>query len=132
MQHNRKSPQAVDVHVGARIRARRMMLGVSQEKLGEALGITFQQIQKYERGTNRVSCSMLFGISKALGTEPAHFFEELDAGPDTATREVAALDAAGVKIAIEASSLTPAQREAIRSVIRVIRGDGPVALAEAA
>ncbi len=67
----------VDIHVGARIRARRRVLGMTQEQLAEALGITFQQVQKYERGTNRVSASKLFETAKALSTPMAYFFEGL-------------------------------------------------------
>jgi transcriptional regulator with XRE-family HTH domain len=62
----KKAPNPTDKHVGARVRMRRMMLGMSQEKLGDALGLTFQQVQKYEKGTNRVSASRLTHIAKAL------------------------------------------------------------------
>ncbi len=64
----------VDLHVGSRIRLRRRILGISQTKLGDALGLTFQQIQKYENGSNRVSASRLFEISQILSVEPAFFF----------------------------------------------------------
>ena len=63
---NKKKPNPTDMHVGSRIRLRRNMLGMSQEKLGENLGITFQQIQKYEKGTNRVGASRLQAIAKTL------------------------------------------------------------------
>jgi transcriptional regulator with XRE-family HTH domain len=62
-----KSPNEVDRHVGSRVRMRRMMIGMSQEKLGEALGLTFQQVQKYEKGTNRISASRLQQIAGVLG-----------------------------------------------------------------
>jgi transcriptional regulator with XRE-family HTH domain len=78
----KKSPNPIDVHVGGRIRVRRMMLGMSQEKLGEALGITFQQIQKYEKGTNRVGASRLQNISSVLQTPPAYFFQDAPGGAD--------------------------------------------------
>ena len=65
----------VDLYVGRRIRARRMQLGVSQEVLAKGLGVSFQQIQKYEKGVNRVSCSMLVEIAKVLKAPPAYFFE---------------------------------------------------------
>ena len=68
-------PNAVDIYVGYRIRQRRTLLGLSQEKLGEALGLTFQQIQKYERGTNRVSASRLYDLARILDIEPNYFFE---------------------------------------------------------
>lgn len=67
---NKKKPNPTDIHVGSRIRLRRNMLGMSQEKLGETLGITFQQIQKYEKGTNRVAASRLVRLAAILGTEP--------------------------------------------------------------
>ena len=63
----RRSPNPVDKHVGSRIRTRRLLVGLSQEKLGEGLGITFQQVQKYERGANRISASRLQQASRVLG-----------------------------------------------------------------
>ena len=72
----------VDRHVGLRIRMRRKELGVSQEKLAEALGLTFQQVQKYERAANRVSASKLFEIARALDTSVGYFYEGLGAHPD--------------------------------------------------
>jgi transcriptional regulator with XRE-family HTH domain len=72
----KKKPNPIDIHVGSRIRLRRTMLGMSQEKLGEALGITFQQIQKYEKGTNRVGASRLQNISNILNVPVAFFFED--------------------------------------------------------
>ena len=73
---SKKSPNPIDIHVGSRVRLRRMMLGMSQEKLGEALGITFQQIQKYEKGTNRVGASRLQNISSILNVPVSFFFED--------------------------------------------------------
>ena len=73
------TPNAVDIHVGHRLRQLRTLRGLSQEKLGEAIGLTFQQIQKYERGSNRIGASRLFDISKVLGVEIAYFFEEMPA-----------------------------------------------------
>ena len=67
----------VDVHVGSRVRLRRMLLGMSQEKLGEHLGLTFQQIQKYEKGINRIGASRLFDLSKVLAVPVQFFYEEL-------------------------------------------------------
>ncbi|MGF9694324.1 MULTISPECIES: helix-turn-helix domain-containing protein [unclassified Rhizobium] len=71
----KKSPNAIDVHVGSRIRLRRTMLGMSQEKLGEGLGITFQQVQKYEKGANRVGASRLQHIAEVLNVPIPFFFE---------------------------------------------------------
>jgi transcriptional regulator with XRE-family HTH domain len=76
MVENKKKPNPVDIHVGSRIRLRRNMLGMSQEKLGESLGITFQQIQKYEKGTNRVGASRLQAIAAILNVPVAFFFED--------------------------------------------------------
>ena len=70
-----KAPNPVDRHVGSRVRMRRMLIGMSQEKLGEALGITFQQIQKYEKGTNRISASRLQHAARVLGVPVEHFYE---------------------------------------------------------
>ena len=70
-------PNPIDIHVGSRVRLRRNLLGMSQEKLGEALGLTFQQIQKYERGANRIGASRLFEMSKVLGVTVSYFFEDI-------------------------------------------------------
>jgi transcriptional regulator with XRE-family HTH domain len=67
----------VDVHVGARMRQRRTLLGMSQEKLGTAVGLTFQQIQKYERGSNRIGSSRLFEFAKVLDVPVSYFFDEM-------------------------------------------------------
>jgi transcriptional regulator with XRE-family HTH domain len=71
----KKAPNPIDKHVGSRVRMRRMMLGMSQEKLGDALGLTFQQVQKYEKGTNRIGASRLQQISSILQVPVAFFFE---------------------------------------------------------
>ena len=71
----KKAPNPTDKHVGARVRMRRMMLGMSQEKLGDALGLTFQQVQKYEKGTNRIGASRLQQISQILQVPVSFFFE---------------------------------------------------------
>ncbi len=72
----KKKPNPIDTHVGSRVRLRRMMLGMSQERLGEQLGITFQQIQKYEKGTNRIGASRLQHISSVLQVPVSFFFED--------------------------------------------------------
>jgi len=70
-------PSPIDVHVGSRIRLRRTLLGMSQEKLGDALGLTFQQIQKYERGVNRVGASRLFDLARVLDVPVSFFFDDM-------------------------------------------------------
>ncbi len=72
-------PSPVDVHVGARVRMRRTLLGMTQTELGEAIGLTFQQVQKYERGTNRVSSSRLFDLARVLDVPVEFFFDEMPA-----------------------------------------------------
>jgi transcriptional regulator with XRE-family HTH domain len=72
-------PSPIDVHVGSRIRLRRTLLSMSQEKLGDALGLTFQQVQKYERGANRVGASRLFDLSRVLDVPVSFFFDDLPA-----------------------------------------------------
>ncbi|HXO03426.1 MAG TPA: helix-turn-helix transcriptional regulator [Stellaceae bacterium] len=71
-------PHPIDVHVGSRVRLRRNMLGLSQEKLGEAIGLTFQQVQKYERGANRIGASRLMELSRELDVPVSFFFDETD------------------------------------------------------
>jgi transcriptional regulator with XRE-family HTH domain len=72
---------AVDMHVGTRVRLRRTLLGMSQEKLAEAIGLTFQQVQKYERGGNRISASRLFDLSRVLDVPVSFFFDGMDEAP---------------------------------------------------
>ena len=76
----KKVPNPIDKHVGSRVRMRRMMLGMSQEKLGDALGLTFQQVQKYEKGTNRIGASRLQQIAHILQVPVSFFFEGAPTG----------------------------------------------------
>lgn len=75
-----KQPNPIDSHVGGRVRMRRILAGMSQEKLGDALGVTFQQVQKYEKGANRIGASRLQQISKVLDVPPSFFFEGAPTG----------------------------------------------------
>jgi transcriptional regulator with XRE-family HTH domain len=75
-----KEPQAVDRHVADRVRQKRIQVGMTQERLGEALGVTFQQVQKYEKGANRLSAGRLFRIANLLEVEVSYFFEGLPTG----------------------------------------------------
>jgi transcriptional regulator with XRE-family HTH domain len=81
----KKLPNPIDRHVGSRVRMRRVLVGLSQEKLGEALGLTFQQVQKYEKGTNRIGASRLQQMSRILGVPVEYFF---DGAPQFAQREL--------------------------------------------
>ncbi|MFA5040804.1 MAG: helix-turn-helix transcriptional regulator [Bdellovibrionales bacterium] len=95
-----ENPDPIDIHVGSRLRMRRNLVGLSQEQLGKSLGLTFQQIQKYERGINRMGSSRLFQIAKTLSVPVAYFFEEIPASfsvssqPGFADTEQAALEGA--------------------------------------
>lgn len=71
-------PNPIDVHVGSRVRLRRTLLGMSQEKLGEAIGLTFQQVQKYERGANRIGASRLYDLSRVLDVPVSFFFDDIN------------------------------------------------------
>nr|WP_064246376.1 helix-turn-helix transcriptional regulator [Rhizobium leguminosarum]OAP95781.1 Cro/Cl family transcriptional regulator [Rhizobium leguminosarum] len=80
---NVKTANAIDSYVGARIRMRRQLLGMSQERLGEQIGLTFQQVQKYEKGINRIGASRLQRIAEVLQTSPSFFFEQENSEPLT-------------------------------------------------
>ena len=93
-------PNPIDVHVGSRVRLRRMSLGMSQERLGRHLGLTFQQVQKYEKGANRIGASRLYAIARVLDAPVQFFFDDMPdsavAGlPSAAETEVEAGDAGG-------------------------------------
>lgn len=100
-----KSANAVDQHIGTRIRTRRLALGISQEELGNALGLTFQQVQKYEKGANRVGGSRLYRIAEILQVEVGFFYEGLEAiktranDPETQAIEAFSASAEGITIA---------------------------------
>ena len=79
-ERNSRRANPMDVHVGGRVRMRRMLLGMSQEKLGEQLGLTFQQVQKYEKGVNRIGASRLFEMAKVLGVPVQFFYDDAPFG----------------------------------------------------
>ncbi|MBO6813925.1 MAG: helix-turn-helix transcriptional regulator [Rhizobiaceae bacterium] len=131
-----KKPNPIDVHVGSRVRLRRTMIGLSQEKLGDSLGITFQQVQKYEKGTNRIGASRLQQISAILQTPISFFFEGAPGSPKEAvpglsegedpayvvdflsSNEGIALNRAFVKIS------DPQVRKKIVELVRALASDG--------
>ncbi|MGL4398012.1 MAG: helix-turn-helix domain-containing protein [Hyphomicrobium sp.] len=137
---NRNSRRAnpMDIHVGTRVRLRRMLLGMSQEKLGEQLGLTFQQVQKYEKGVNRIGASRLFELSRVLGVPVQFFYDEAPHRPQPAgqpavgfaeqpsesyvveflaTREGLELNKAFARIT------DPAVRRAITELVKSLAGD---------
>lgn len=110
----RRDPNYIDVHVGSRIRMRRQLINMSQERLGELLGITFQQVQKYEKGANRISASRMFFTAKTLGVAVQFFFEGLPGGEgDAVMREgVAADEFTSALMTTEGVQLSKAFRDA--------------------
>jgi transcriptional regulator with XRE-family HTH domain len=114
----KSGPDPVDVHVGKQIRLRRRLLGVSQEKLAGALGLTFQQVQKYERGSNRVSASKLYECARALQCPISYFYEGL---PDPAI-EGAIVDGSGDNV-INTFLLTTGGPEIVAAYPRIPRAD---------
>jgi transcriptional regulator with XRE-family HTH domain len=128
---NSKRANAVDVEIGYRLRMRRMLIGMSQERLGDMLKVTFQQVQKYERGTNRVSASRLYDLAKILGVQIDYFFESLidkAAGPgpgfaESDSDETAMHNFLGTKEGIELNRaflrITDATKR--RAVIELVR-----------
>ncbi|MFZ5721651.1 MAG: helix-turn-helix domain-containing protein [Pseudomonadota bacterium] len=122
-------PHPVDRHVGVRIRMRRKEMGVSQERLAEALGITFQQVQKYERGANRVSASKLWEIAAALKTPVAYFYDGLgDQDTLSAQRDAAQefmLSTEGIELMAAFPRIAePAIRRKIVELVRVVADEG--------
>jgi transcriptional regulator with XRE-family HTH domain len=106
-------PNPVDVHLGKRLRLRRILLGVSQEELGKAVGLTFQQIQKYEYGVNRVGTSRLWDLSRALNCPVSFFFEDKDEQTPGASPRNLQADSADIEMQHEDAT---SKREALMLV----------------
>ncbi len=118
-----RGPRPVDAHVGRRVRLRRTILGMNQTKLGEALGLTFQQIQKYERGTNRIGSSRLYELSKVLDVPVSFFFDDMppEVAGERAERPAGMADAEGA--AYEADILARRETlELVRAYYRIKSG----------
>ena len=119
---NARKVHDIDIHVGARVRMRRVLLSMSQEKLAEHLGVTFQQVQKYENGSNRIGASRLHCIAEALLVPVGFFFEGLD-GSDRATSNP--LSDKTVRIATKIETLSDLNKEAILQMVNVLsKGSG--------
>ena len=113
-------PNPIDVHVGSRIRLRRTLLGMSQERLAEAIGLTFQQVQKYERGANRVGASRLYDLARVLDVPVAYFFEEMSSETSARARQYAAGMADEEGDTYEADPLTKRETlELVRAYYRI-------------
>ena len=134
---NKKQPNPIDVHVGSRVRLRRMMLSMSQERLGESLGITFQQIQKYEKGTNRIGASRLQHIARVLSVPVSYFFEDAPVPVDANASSTGISEQASASYVVDFLSSTeglrlnrafvrvkdPKVRRRIIELVRVLAGD---------
>jgi len=123
-------PNPVDRHVGLRIRFRRKELGISQEKLADSIGLTFQQVQKYERAANRVSASKLWEVARALNTSINYFYEGLPAdgemrGPDGISLEDFLMSSEGAELARYFPQIQQAGvRRQILELVRIMVSDG--------
>ena len=136
MRTPRPRATAVDAHVGGRVRTRRTLLGLSQERLGEALGLTFQQVQKYEKGSNRIGASRLYHISKILDVPVSYFYEDMpdELGRQTLpvgqpTREESEPDTMHKRETLELVRAyyrieNAAVRQVLRDTVRAIAGEG--------
>jgi transcriptional regulator with XRE-family HTH domain len=131
-----KRPHPIDVHVGGRVRLRRTMLGMSQDKLADFLGLTFQQIQKYEKGVNRIGASRVFEISRILGVPIQFFFDDYDAdtgrsygfaeaGPDDGAAMMELLNSPeGVQLCQHFASITdPKIRKRVLELVKSLSDD---------
>lgn len=132
-----KKPHPIDVHVGGRVRLRRTMLGMSQDKLAESLGLTFQQIQKYEKGVNRIGASRVFEISRVLGVPIQFFFDDYDeitgrsygfaeAGPDDGAAMMELLNSPeGVQLCKHFAAITdPKIRKRVLELVKSLADGG--------
>jgi transcriptional regulator with XRE-family HTH domain len=127
-----KRASSVDQHVGAMVRMRRKALGWSQDRLAEALGLTFQQVQKYERGTNRISASKLFEIARALEAPVAYFFRGLEGVEEKegflgtaseATVHAFLMSTEGIELARLLPRLKPPLRRRISELVRTLAAE---------
>lgn len=128
----KKKANPVDAHVGYRVRLRRMLIGMSQERLGELLGLTFQQVQKYERGINRIGAGRLFEVAEILGVPINFFYEGIDgiqASGDTNGRQPAAVmdflsSSEGIQLSTAFMSIKDVKvRRRILDLVRTISGE---------
>lgn len=132
-----KRPHPIDVHVGGRVRLRRTMLGMSQDKLADSLGLTFQQIQKYEKGVNRIGASRVFEMARILGVPIQFFFDDYDAetgrsygfaeaDPDDGAAMMELLNSPeGVQLCKHFASITdPKIRKRVLELVKSLSDDG--------
>jgi transcriptional regulator with XRE-family HTH domain len=122
----RDGPHPIDLHVGLRLRMRRKEMRITQERLAETLGLTFQQVQKYERGANRISASRLWEIARMLNAPISYFFEGLaspddpDAPPVSSTAQQFLMGDEGLELASSFPRLPPAARRQLLGLVRTL------------
>jgi len=122
-------PHAVDVHVGAKIRQRRKEIGLSQDDLARGIGVTFQQVQKYEHGSNRISASKLFETAQVLRVPVRHFYDDLEANfdnpVDDSRMKIRSYLATpeGAELASLMRMLSPRRRKGVLTLVRAIAAD---------
>ncbi|SMF60668.1 Helix-turn-helix [Tistlia consotensis] len=131
-QQEREGPHAVDIHVGGRLRQRRVGVGMTQERLARIIGITFQQVQKYERGTNRIVASRLYELARALGVTVDYFFEDMPDGeakrfdcPATAGPELPTLMAERETLVLVRAYHRILNQDVRRRLIDLVKSLGP-------
>ena len=118
---SKHGPLPIDVHVGRRVRLRRTLLGMNQTQLGEKLGITFQQIQKYERGSNRISASRLYQAARILDVPVLYFFDGLDEGAEVSSPDDIWLKTETLKFVRAYYRIgDPAAREGLRKLVQAM------------
>ena len=125
-------PDPVDVHVGARLRLRRLQVGMNQGALAKAIRVTFQQVQKYERGANRLSASRLYAACGVLRVKPGYFFEELTAqetedesAGDDGSLPGPLMTSQSVELLMLLPQIDPEVRAAILRLVRILASQGP-------
>nr|WP_246472813.1 helix-turn-helix transcriptional regulator [Azospirillum tabaci] len=119
----REQHQHLDIKIGARVRTRRTLMGLSQSDLGEAIGLTFQQVQKYERGANRIGASTLFRIAEVLDVPVSFFFDDLGAQPGQGSDLT--LCRADLEFAKRLALLPKSVKDGIADLVRVLaKGEG--------
>ncbi|MBC7954221.1 MAG: helix-turn-helix domain-containing protein [Rhodospirillaceae bacterium] len=116
-------PDPIDIHVGARVRMRRIMIGLSQQALGHAIGLNFQQIQKYERGFNRISASTLHRLAEALDVPVSFFFDALSEGPARAA-DNGLIRREGLELLRHFYRLDVPMRKQVYELVRAMGRDG--------
>lgn len=120
-----RGPNTLDHKIGLKVRSRRLEIGMSQERLAEKLGVTFQQIQKYEKGVNRIAASRLFAVAKALDVTVAFFFPPSGVEDAPSEFDRMASDAGGLTLARHWNSMSEPMRRRTVALVEAIAGDDP-------